>query len=727
MKKKIYTISSMIFATVLCFVLCFALAGCGGETTVNRLISDYGITVDGGDFDKDASLVAAPIDPAGEKGQQIISLLEAQTYVKDGEMRIYDIFVAKDGKEVQPNGMVRITVPAPFESENGYVIFHVKDDNAVETLETVYQDGKISFETDSFSYFVLAEAEKYYTLGVISTGGSGAIELDGIQNPYANGTFSTGRTAGSESVLVATETSEEYAFIGWYGSSDLSNVWDIKYNNLLSTEKTFTFTMPANDYIIYAVFRPVCDFYTVGVINVDGRGTIALDGVECSVEGGLSSGRAPGSESVLVATETLEDYAFVGWYGTMDTSNVWAFKYDTLLSTEKTFTFTMPAYDYIIYAVFNPVRTVYAYADKDTEGTIKWGENNESTSAEVKVAEGKSATLTAVPKQGYKFLGWYDEPKNENEQIGNLLCEDATYTVAVTDMDIIVYARFEKIPEPVTEQYAFTVAQRGAGGYVSVVGTDITITEGTTYTATLGTGDTVTLKAVPRASGYAFRGWFEVDDTQHTTLVLKDNPVSTDAEHTFTCAGKDYTVYAVFEEIPCHVFTANINGSGKLVIGDNEEELCYQDELAEGESVTLTATPSAGWLFKGWFVLDGNDLGSTPISTDTTFTYTMETADYAVFAVFEANITALSLDGLNAGFAASGATVVKIGAGTTPNPDNVVVTGVAGSSSVPLTKDVDYSIDLGGLDFSQAGEYTITFTYLKNTAITATLTVVVEA
>lgn len=48
----------MIFAAVLCLVLCLALAGCGGETTVNRLISDYGITVDGGDFVKDASLVA---------------------------------------------------------------------------------------------------------------------------------------------------------------------------------------------------------------------------------------------------------------------------------------------------------------------------------------------------------------------------------------------------------------------------------------------------------------------------------------------------------------------------------------------------------------------------------------------------------------------------------------------------------------------------------------------
>ena len=51
----------MIFAAVLCLVLCLALAGCGGETTVNRLISDYGITVDGGDFVKDASLAAAPV------------------------------------------------------------------------------------------------------------------------------------------------------------------------------------------------------------------------------------------------------------------------------------------------------------------------------------------------------------------------------------------------------------------------------------------------------------------------------------------------------------------------------------------------------------------------------------------------------------------------------------------------------------------------------------------
>ena len=51
----------MIFAAVFCLVLCLALAGCGGESTVNRLISDYGITVDGGDFVKDASLVAAPV------------------------------------------------------------------------------------------------------------------------------------------------------------------------------------------------------------------------------------------------------------------------------------------------------------------------------------------------------------------------------------------------------------------------------------------------------------------------------------------------------------------------------------------------------------------------------------------------------------------------------------------------------------------------------------------
>ncbi|MGN1052721.1 MAG: InlB B-repeat-containing protein, partial [Candidatus Scatosoma sp.] len=617
--KRICKIASVLVVVAMYVSLCFAIASCSVET-LKQLVSDYGITLEGGGFEKGSSLVTDIIETTGEKGKGIVALLEKQEYVKDGNMSIFDIFVAKDGNEVQPNGKVKVTIPAPFESENGYVTFHIKDDDTVETLETTYEEGKISFETESFSCFVVAESEKYYTLSLINDSGSGKMSLDGFEQEYnKKAAINSGRTEGSESVLVATETSEDYAFIGWYGSSDTSDVWDIKYDNLLSTEKTFTFTMPAYDYIVYAVFRPVQDYYTLGVINVDGRGSISLDEVEYSWEGGISSGRAAGAESVLVATETSEDYAFFGWYGTMDTSNVWALKYEVLLSAEKTFTFTMPAYDYIIYAVFKPAHTVYAFADKDAEGTITWGENNESAAAEVKVAEGKSVTLTAVPKEGYRFLGWYDEPKNENEQIGNLLCENAAYTVNVDDSDVNIYARFEKIPEPVTEEYPLTVGQQGAGGCVSINGDTASSPESSPYYENYAAGERIMLVAQTRSSEYIFKGWFEIDDTTLTHLVLKDTPVSTQLTYSFDMPENGYTVYAVFEAV----------------------------------------------------------------------------------------VTSLSLDGANAGFSGGTATYT-IGDEYKPNPENVVVSGVTAEGNLFLTAGVDYSIDLGGLNFEVAGVYTVT-------------------
>ena len=54
---------------------------------------------------------------------------------------------------MQPSGKVKITMPKPFEADE-YVTYHVKGD-VVEELETAVVGDKISFETTSFSYFVI--------------------------------------------------------------------------------------------------------------------------------------------------------------------------------------------------------------------------------------------------------------------------------------------------------------------------------------------------------------------------------------------------------------------------------------------------------------------------------------------------------------------------------------------------------------------------------------------
>lgn len=105
MKKKLHMISSVICIVMLCVALCVAFAGCS-KTSV-QLQNELGALLEGGGFEKGSSLVTDLIETAGEKGQEIISLLEGQNYDKDGEVSIYDIFVAKDGKEVQPNEKVK--------------------------------------------------------------------------------------------------------------------------------------------------------------------------------------------------------------------------------------------------------------------------------------------------------------------------------------------------------------------------------------------------------------------------------------------------------------------------------------------------------------------------------------------------------------------------------------------------------------------------------------------
>ncbi len=233
---------SVLFIAALCFVAC--LAACNDETQLNQLISNHGITVEGG-FEKGSSLVTDLIATTGDKGQEIVALFEEQNYDKDGKVSIYDIFVAKYGSEVQPNGKVKITLPAPFESENGYVTFHVKDDNSVETLETTYLDGKITFETDSFSYFVVAsannsaEAKKYTFTATLEGEGYGRIYR--LSFPHSD-KYQTTVKEGTEITLRA-EADGGFAFTGWYLVNEEG------FDTFLSDNAEYTFT-PEEDYPI---------------------------------------------------------------------------------------------------------------------------------------------------------------------------------------------------------------------------------------------------------------------------------------------------------------------------------------------------------------------------------------------------------------------------------------------------------------------------------------------
>ena len=156
MKRK-SILSVILFMLIAIFT--FSFAACDKEvTTLESLKNDYGIVVDGGSFKEGSTLVSNEIEATTEEGAEVLTAIAEQSYNKDGGVYIFDIYVTKDGAKVQPNGKVTVSVPVPNVEVDNYLVFHVKADNSVEKLVPTVADGKISFETSSFSYFVIAEA-----------------------------------------------------------------------------------------------------------------------------------------------------------------------------------------------------------------------------------------------------------------------------------------------------------------------------------------------------------------------------------------------------------------------------------------------------------------------------------------------------------------------------------------------------------------------------------------
>lgn len=149
MKKKTFT----IFVLALVMSLFFAAAGCGDDVgSVNKLTAENGVTAEG-TFEKDFELKTERYTADSEQGKAAISAVN-KPY--DGaRVAVFDITLTKGGEKAQPGGKVKITMPKPFESD-GYVTYHVKDDNTAEELKTTVDGNNIYFETTGFSYFVVA-------------------------------------------------------------------------------------------------------------------------------------------------------------------------------------------------------------------------------------------------------------------------------------------------------------------------------------------------------------------------------------------------------------------------------------------------------------------------------------------------------------------------------------------------------------------------------------------
>jgi uncharacterized repeat protein (TIGR02543 family) len=195
---------------------------------------------------------------------------------------------------------------------------------------------------------------------------------------------------------------------------------------------------------------------------------------------------------------------------------------------------------------------------------------------------GAVVTLTATPSAGWVFSGWSGDASGT-----------ANPTTVTMNGAKSVTATFTQL------QYTLTTSVVGGGSLAKSP-------DQATYTY----GAVVTLTATPSA-GWVFSGWSgDLTGTTNPTIITMGGAKTVTA--TFTRDG--------------YALTVNVKGGGSV------SKLPDNSYYVDGTVVTLTATPSPGWVFSGWSgdLTDTTNPSTITMSGDKTVTATFAAIPYTI-------------------------------------------------------------------------------------------------
>lgn len=242
-----------------------------------------------------------------------------------------------------------------------------------------------------------------------------------------------------------------------------------------------------------------------------------------------------------------------------------------------------------------------SYEDSDTGGTVAItsvtdtsDENynaayNEKGGKSYHAATGERVTLTATAKEGYGFVGWYDESEN-------LVATNAEYSYVETQESVKTY--YARFLNSVTQTY---IRQVGSGDSWTVTTDDKIGTLGRyTYTDAVGMPISSTATA---GSGYKFMGWYDSEGKK-----VADNMLINDgATISYTTTG-NATYYARFSKIVTQTYIRQV-GSGdnwKNTEDDTIGTLTHYSQTNTADAtVSSQATAGKYYEFVGWYASDG--------------------------------------------------------------------------------------------------------------------------
>ena len=763
MKKTLLCIISMILVALsLClFVNCDGGKG-GGKK--NELKSSIGVTLTGGNFGKKAKLITEKVEMTEETAKSTIDKLpEEFKLLADEKMVTIDISVESDGVKVQPDGKVRVSVPAPIEGVEEYMVLHIKSESNVERLDCEFKDGNVIFETDSFSPYVFLDNSNSSALVIKNPGPcegtvivSSEIEfiygveysiIDHVIDRIYSGEEKTIYSKANKKLNLSVECGYDFVHSGWFREKD----GEIE-STPFSTESRFAHKTVAGTTTIVCKFAAdLTDMESIwafpGNSNMpkgyaDGRAATSVyikpgnqAGIDLSkliIKGKKKKGfrlmytiLAP--EQYVVSGLDEIDYSKEGDYRV---------EYKCRVSDEKELTLVITVHvseknsDVIVKAGKNGHFYVEEKYDVYTEKQLIFTDKDQKYS------------ITAVPDSDFEFGGWYIW--YAGGVLGDLISESATYEIGMSDYDLNIIAMFKIKPEKSnlkTDVYQLHhwVGESGLPRVYREGEMPLEAQNVLYYKP--GTPETDFLKLDVRGlrrkdnptdgnvyehvklffgdysidyGGLDFRkeGSYQIKYTVHFSRINK--------------AMEDvvYNAFIVYVSERFAHLTVELAGKGSIAEKNNKfNEIKTSNTphvlnyFALGDNRVLLAKPAEGYKFAGWYLVDeeGN-LSEEPVSTETEYEFSQNGADVHIKALFVEEVETLDVtcEGFEYGFFHYNLSTKKqadlTGLTVTTNNGNVLDAS-------------EYIVDASKVDYTKTGDHEIVITYKYDKTVSATLMV----
>lgn len=738
-----------IILAILMVISLSLFPGCNSCSSCNKIInelkSESGVTLVGGNFEKQAKLITEKLQATDENVQQSIERLpdEFQTY-EGSDLVAMDISVQSKGVKVQPDGKVKVSVPTPIEGVTKYWVFHIKSEKEVEQLEAEFKDGKLTFETDSFSMFIFIDAE------------SGEKVTIKNQGPCEGRVFVKITTKGYFRDIVKEfniNTDEEKTFYikkGTIINISLLGAYDIDYKGLyrevngVVEDKPFTtaqfpqYTVEEGEQILVAKFAGDLN----GVYQL-----WAFPG-ESGVPAVFDDGRAATELYIKPGNPNNIDVTALIIKGLKRKNDKLRY---TLLSPEQYDIIGLEELDYSKEGTYRVEFIAKENKELWASITIHVSEKNGDVSAFTttggkfyvddkadELLNEKSFLftntmykLTAVPDSKFDFGGWY--VCHEGGIVGKKLSDELVYEVKLSEYDLTILALFTIKPEFSNKQGVYQVRIEPGesniplgfhnGKPTEYIASSIFYKPGAPEIDLLK----LEIKGLRRndelESPYEFVPLYFGDYTidydgldfrKEGKYTVKYKLVSENVEDSFM----------VYVSNQFSHLTVEFSGKGKvedvrygkypITKSDTPETLEY---FPLYDCRKIVATPAEGYKFIGWYSVDENGKCSEePISLESEYLYYQNGKDEHIKAVFVEIITNLtvSCDGFE-----DGNFYYNLDRKEMPNLANLVVKNEKGRT----LNASEFIVDASKVDYEKTGTYEITITYKYDKDVKTTLTV----